>query len=135
MAERLRALRALGIRVALDDFGTGYSSLAYLRRFPIDVLKIDKGFMDEFSRESSSNAVMQAIVSVGTGLGMRTVAEGVETHEQLVQLRAMGCSLAQGYLLSRPLSADGLVDLLHRWDSTVFAVPPVQRSAAILRSA
>ncbi len=135
MAERLHALRALGIRVALDDFGTGYSSLAYLRRFPIDVLKIDKGFMDEFSRESSSNAVMQAIVSVGTGLGMRTVAEGVETHEQLVQLRAMGCSLAQGYLLSRPLSADGLVDLLHRWDSSVFAVPPVQRPAAILRSA
>jgi diguanylate cyclase (GGDEF)-like protein/PAS domain S-box-containing protein len=127
MAERLHALRAMDIRIALDDFGTGYSSLAYLRRFPIDVLKIDKGFMDDVSRQGPSDAVMQAIVAIGKGLGMRTIAEGVESAEQLAQLRSIGCSIAQGYFISRPLSADGLVQLLSTWDPAMFATPTSER--------
>jgi diguanylate cyclase (GGDEF)-like protein/PAS domain S-box-containing protein len=132
MADRLNALRALDIRIALDDFGTGYSSLAYLRRFPIDVLKIDKGFMDDVSRQAPNDAVMQAIVAIGKGLGMRTIAEGVETPEQLVQLRAIGCSIAQGYYISRPLSADGLLQLLSTWDPAMFAGPVTDRNGPLL---
>jgi diguanylate cyclase (GGDEF)-like protein/PAS domain S-box-containing protein len=102
---RIVSLKALGIQLAMDDFGTGYSSLAYLRRFPMDVLKIDRSFVDRLGGDPADEALVQTIVRMGRNLGMSLVAEGIETDVQLALLRAMGCDHAQGYLLSRPLPA------------------------------
>ena len=100
------ALRALGVRLLLDDFGTGYSSLRYLRRYPIDGLKVDRSFVAGLGEDGDGDAaIVQAIVGMARALGMRVVAEGVETEGQLERLRALGCDLAQGFLLSRPLPA------------------------------
>jgi len=102
---RLEALKELGVRLAVDDFGTGYSSLRYLRRFPIDLLKMAKPFVDGLaSREGA--ALARTIVELGTSLGLRTVAEGIEGPRELAQLRRLGCELGQGYLFARPLTAD-----------------------------
>jgi EAL domain-containing protein (putative c-di-GMP-specific phosphodiesterase class I) len=109
---RLAALRATGVRLAVDDFGTGYSSLGYLQRFPIDVLKIDKSFVDGLRRGGSDAALARTIVALGGSLGLQTVAEGVETAEQAAALRGMGCAYAQGYLFSRPLEAERLAERL-----------------------
>jgi diguanylate cyclase (GGDEF)-like protein/PAS domain S-box-containing protein len=103
--EALRALKSLGIRLAVDDFGTGYSSLSYLRRFPIDIVKIDRSFVADLSVDAAADAVVAAIVNLSHALGLTVVAEGVETHEQLVALRALRCDLAQGFYWSRPLPA------------------------------
>ncbi|HEY0777827.1 MAG TPA: GGDEF domain-containing phosphodiesterase, partial [Gemmatirosa sp.] len=101
---RLRALKALGVQLAIDDFGTGYSSLAYLQRFPVDVLKIDKAFVDGVHGTATSGpAIVRAIVALGHALGLRTVGEGVETAAQCAALRALGCGYGQGYLFARPL--------------------------------
>ncbi len=121
VAACLQSLRDLGVRIALDDFGTGYSSLAYLRRFPIDVLKVDKSFVSHGVDDVANDGVTKAIISIGQSLGMRTVAEGVETAEQLERLRELGCSLGQGYLFSRPISRDDFLTLLHTWDPAVYA--------------
>ncbi len=102
----LHALKALGVRVALDDFGTGYSSLSYLQQFPIDVLKIDKRFVDGVARGGGEAALARTVVALGQTLGLRTVAEGVETAEQRDALVGLGCALGQGYLFARPLPAD-----------------------------
>jgi diguanylate cyclase (GGDEF)-like protein/PAS domain S-box-containing protein len=99
---RLSALKALGVRLAVDDFGTGYSSLSYLRRFPVDVLKIDRSFVDGLSR-TGETALVRAIVRLGDALGLKTVAEGIEHAEQLAQLRALGCGMGQGYYFARPM--------------------------------
>jgi diguanylate cyclase (GGDEF)-like protein len=99
---RLDALKELGVRLALDDFGTGYSSLTYLQRFKFDKLKIDKGFVEPLGRDASSNALMQAIVSLGRALELTLLAEGVETEEQRVLLRLAGCQEMQGFLFARP---------------------------------
>jgi diguanylate cyclase (GGDEF)-like protein/PAS domain S-box-containing protein len=109
---RLHALKALGVRLAIDDFGTGYSSLAYLQRFPVDVLKIDKAFIDGVAHGGSEAAIARAVVALGDALGLRTVAEGVETAAQCAELRALGCGYGQGYLFARPLRADAFVALL-----------------------
>lgn len=101
----LQQLKALGIKVAIDDFGTGYSSLSYLQQFPIDVLKIDKRFIDTLGTGTGDDALTRAILSLGDALGLATVAEGIETPRQLAELQAMGCLLGQGYLLSHPLPA------------------------------
>ena len=101
---RLGALKALGVRLAVDDFGTGYSSLGYLRRFPVDVLKIDRTFVDALSR-TGETAIVRAILRMGDALGLRTVAEGIEEEGQLAQLRALGCAMGQGYLFARPVGA------------------------------
>jgi diguanylate cyclase (GGDEF)-like protein/PAS domain S-box-containing protein len=110
--ERLHQLRNLGIRVALDDFGTGYSSLSYLRRLPIDMLKIDMSFVEGLGERSEQAALTRAIIGLGSVLGLVTVAEGIETPEQLRMLRDMGCDMGQGFLFSRPLAAGEATSLV-----------------------
>jgi diguanylate cyclase (GGDEF)-like protein/PAS domain S-box-containing protein len=110
--ERLNNLRSQGIRLAIDDFGTGYSSLAYLKRFPLDVLKIDKSFIDDIPHHQDDMEIAATIVAIGHTLGFKVLAEGVETPEQLAFLQAQGCDLYQGYLKSRPLPAEDFVALL-----------------------
>ena len=101
--ERLHALKALGVRLAIDDFGTGYSSLRYLQRFPVDVLKIDKSFVDRIDGDEHDTALVRTIVALGEMLGLTTVAEGIERAAQRAHLEALGCVLGQGYHFARPL--------------------------------
>ena len=108
----LQELRELGVRISIDDFGTGYSSLSYLKRFPVDVLKIDRSFVDGLGSDPDDLAIVQAILALASSLGMVTVAEGVETDTQLAVLRDLGCSSAQGYLLGRPSPAADLTPVL-----------------------
>jgi diguanylate cyclase (GGDEF)-like protein len=112
--ERLLALKALGVRLAIDDFGTGYSSLSYLQQFPIDVLKIDKTFVDNVTRGGSHAALARTIVALADALSVNCVAEGVEESEQRACLRELGCALGQGYHFARPMSADAVGQLLGR---------------------
>jgi diguanylate cyclase (GGDEF)-like protein len=109
---RLNALRALGVRLALDDFGTGYSSLAYLQQFQFDKLKIDRAFVAPLGRSAGSQAMVQAIVTLGRALGLTLLAEGVETEEQRVILRLAGCDEMQGYLFARPGPREALDRLI-----------------------
>jgi diguanylate cyclase (GGDEF)-like protein/PAS domain S-box-containing protein len=109
---RLFQLKSLGVRLAIDDFGTGYSSFAYLRRFPIDILKIDKSFVDGVATEATSSALVDAMIRIGKTLRMETVAEGVELIEQADRLRTLKCDIGQGYLFSRPLPSDLITNLL-----------------------
>ena len=99
----LEAVRASGVRIAIDDFGTGYSALAYLRRLPVDTLKVDRRFIARM--DDTDVAVLAAILEMARALGLQTVAEGIETREQLDQLQALGCDLGQGYFLARPMDA------------------------------
>ena len=105
-AVQLERLRGLGVRLAIDDFGTGYSSLGYIERFPVDVLKIDKSFIDGFRDGSRPAALLGAIAGLGTALELTTVIEGIETAEQHAQLGALGFDRGQGYFLGRPASAE-----------------------------
>jgi EAL domain-containing protein (putative c-di-GMP-specific phosphodiesterase class I) len=100
---RLDALRDLGVRLAVDDFGTGYSSLAYLRRLPLDRIKIDRVFVDDLGGAEEGHSIAAAIVAIARTLGLEACAEGVETPAQARALRAMGCEKAQGYLWAPPL--------------------------------
>ena len=102
----LAALKELGIRVSIDDFGTGYSSLAYLKRFPIDVLKIDRSFVQDMLTEKLDSAIIDAIIKLGQVLNLELVAEGVEFPEQAAALKDKGCMVMQGYLYSRPAPFD-----------------------------
>jgi diguanylate cyclase (GGDEF)-like protein/PAS domain S-box-containing protein len=104
--EQLLRLKALGVTLAIDDFGTGYSSLAYLRRFPVDTLKIDRSFVERLGALADDTALADTIVQLGKSLGMATVAEGIEEFGQLTALREMGCHFAQGYYFSRPVPAE-----------------------------
>jgi EAL domain-containing protein (putative c-di-GMP-specific phosphodiesterase class I) len=108
----LNALSALGVRVALDDFGTGYASLGYLRSFRFDTLKIDQSFVRDLSDDGDCLTIVRAITGLGRSLGLRVLAEGVETGPQLDQLRQAGCHSAQGYLFSRPRPAEEVLALL-----------------------
>jgi len=110
----LMALRARGVRVAMDDFGTGYSSLAYLRRFPLDKLKIDGMFVRSLDSDQDAQAVVTAIITLAQALRLDITAEGVETAEQLVMLRALGCGDVQGFLISRPMPGHEVVAYLER---------------------
>jgi diguanylate cyclase (GGDEF)-like protein/PAS domain S-box-containing protein len=108
----LTRLKEMGVTLALDDFGTGYSSLTYVRRFPIDTLKIDRSFIDGIVGSSEDEAIVTAVLSMGRALGVHVVAEGVETEEQASRLRTLGCKLAQGYLFSRPIEPAAVRALL-----------------------
>ena len=107
----MEQLNDLGVSVSLDDFGTGYSSLSYLKRFPIDMLKIDKSFIDEVTIDADSNVIVKTIIVMAHSLGLKVIAEGVETKEQLTMLREQGCDQAQGYLIARPLLCQEALDI------------------------
>jgi predicted signal transduction protein with EAL and GGDEF domain len=109
---RLHALRELGIHLAIDDFGTGYSSLSYLRRFPVDVLKVDSEFVKGLGHRGDDSTLVAAMTSMSHALGLDVVAEGVETGEQLAELRAAGCDAAQGFWLAHPVPPEELDELL-----------------------
>jgi diguanylate cyclase (GGDEF)-like protein len=111
-ASTLWQLKALGVRIAIDDFGTGYSSLAYLRRFPIDMLKVAREFVDGLGRDANDDAITRAIVDLAGTLGLLTIAEGIETTQQSEHVAALGCDLAQGYLYSQPVDADVVMALM-----------------------
>jgi len=106
-AEKLAALKRMGVRIAVDDFGTGYSSLSYLRRFPVDMLKIARDFVDV--AQDDDWAFAHAIISLGQTLGLEVVAEGVEQAAQADRLRSMGCDFAQGYFFAQPLQPGAMV--------------------------
>jgi EAL domain-containing protein (putative c-di-GMP-specific phosphodiesterase class I) len=110
--ERLWGLKKIGIQLAIDDFGTGYSSLAYLQRFPVDILKIDKSFTERLGTGRDESPLSRAVVSLGNTLNVRTIAEGIETPEQWARLKTLGCELGQGYLIARPMTAAGLEGFL-----------------------
>jgi EAL domain-containing protein (putative c-di-GMP-specific phosphodiesterase class I) len=121
---RLQTLKDLGVQLAIDDFGTGYSSLSYLRRLPVDILKIDKLFVDGIAEREADAAFASAIIRMAETLGLETVAEGVESQAQVETLRDLGCLSAQGFHFAKPLHADGIDALLRvaggsrRWSST-----------------
>src|SRR4051794_36401330 len=126
-AATLWQLKGLGVRIAIDDFGTGYSSLAYLRRFPIDMLKVAREFVDGLGRDAHDDVITRAIVELAGTLGLLTVAEGIETTQQSEHVAALGCDLAQGYLFSHPIEADAVGALVSAqgWSQPL----PEQRSA------
>ena len=121
----LTELRRLGVRLALDDFGTGYSSLSYLQRLPADILKIDRSFVAGVAKSADDSALARGILTLGQTLGLETVAEGIETAEQLAALRELGCQLGQGYYFARPLGPAAVDALLERHHSTA-AQPGIQ---------
>jgi diguanylate cyclase (GGDEF)-like protein/PAS domain S-box-containing protein len=112
MSTRLRELKGLGVLLAIDDFGTGYSSLSYLRRFPIDMLKIDKAFVDGIGKGREDTALAHAIVKLSHTLQLHTVAEGIEQAEQAAHLASLGCQDGQGFLFARPLNPEAMTELL-----------------------
>jgi diguanylate cyclase (GGDEF)-like protein len=120
----LRQLKGLGVRLVIDDFGTGYSSLTYLQRLPVDQLKVDRQFVAGLGHDAGDAAIVTAVVGLARTLGLGVVAEGVETAEQAVRLRELGCSLGQGFYFGRPQSAEALTALLEK---VTFAVGPRPR--------
>ncbi len=117
----LKQLRALGIHVGIDDFGTGYSSLSYLHRFPVNQLKIDRYFIGRMGAGDENSEIVRTIITLGSNLGMEIVAEGIETVEQLAQLRALKCEYGQGYFFSKPLEGQGAEALLLAWSEAEIA--------------
>jgi diguanylate cyclase (GGDEF)-like protein/PAS domain S-box-containing protein len=121
----LNELRALGVSLAIDDFGTGYSSLVYLKRLPIDTLKIDKEFIDDLTRDPDDEAITSTIITKGHSIGLNVIAEGVETEAQLNFLRDHGCDEIQGHWLSRPIEPDHCLAFIRGWqpESILAALP------------
>jgi diguanylate cyclase (GGDEF)-like protein/PAS domain S-box-containing protein len=125
--EKLHELKLMGIKVAIDDFGTGYSSLNYLKRFPIDTLKIDKSFVSDVCKDPHDTAIVRAIINLGHALELMVIAEGVETKEQLQYLTALGCDAVQGFLFSKALPASVFEELLV--EQKRVAMPPTVLAA------
>ncbi len=123
----LDQLKRLGIRVALDDFGTGYSSLSYLKRFPIDILKIDRSFIDGVDTVDKDRLLVQTVIDLGNTLNLEVVAEGIERQEQMERLKLLHCAVGQGYLFSRPLAPKAITELLAKETSNA---PPSPSPAA-----
>ncbi|MHB8622021.1 MAG: EAL domain-containing protein [Sulfuricaulis sp.] len=115
----LKELKAMGVSFSLDDFGTGYSSLSYLKRFPIDYLKIDRSFVHDMTKDSFGVGLVQAIIAMANVLKIKVIAEGVETQEQLVMLRRLGCDITQGYYCSKPLAVEAFTELLKNWENAM----------------
>jgi EAL domain-containing protein (putative c-di-GMP-specific phosphodiesterase class I) len=111
----LRRLKEIGVHLAIDDFGTGYSSLSYLKRLPIDVVKIDQSFIAGLGRDAEDSAIVAAVIALTHTLGLRSLAEGVETEAQRRALEELGCELAQGYLFAVPIPFDDLVPAIADW--------------------
>jgi EAL domain-containing protein (putative c-di-GMP-specific phosphodiesterase class I) len=122
--EKLRALKRLGVRLAIDDFGTGYSSLAYLRQFPVDALKIDRSFIAAIAESTEAGALIHTLVHLGKALGLSTLAEGIEDRDQFARLQFEDCDSGQGFLFSRPLTAEALAAFLR--SEGVEAVDPTR---------
>ena len=118
----LAAFSGAGIKIALDDYGTGYSSLGHLRDKPVDTLKIDRLFISGLTRDRGDDAIVVAVITLAHALGMRVVAEGVETPEQRDRLRELGCDFAQGHLFAMPLSAQEFGELLRNQAATIGAI-------------
>jgi diguanylate cyclase (GGDEF)-like protein/PAS domain S-box-containing protein len=112
VTETLQALSSIGVQIVLDDFGTGYSSLAYLMRLPIDILKVDRAFVESLGTEDRGSAVTEAIIAMARALSLGVVAEGVETESQVNELKRLGCELAQGFYFSKPVPAERITELL-----------------------
>jgi EAL domain-containing protein (putative c-di-GMP-specific phosphodiesterase class I) len=127
--EALHALRAMGLHLAVDDFGTGYSSFSYLKHFPLDTLKIDRSFIREIAIQPDDAAITTAIIAMGHALGLRVIAEGVETDAHLTLLQKQGCDEVQGYLLGRPVPPDRFIEHLSRKRSS--PVTPARRQRSI----
>jgi diguanylate cyclase (GGDEF)-like protein/PAS domain S-box-containing protein len=122
-------LKSLGVRLAIDDIGTGYSSLNYLKRLPVDMVKLDRSFVQELDISPVDRAVVASVVNLAGAVGMLAVAEGVETNDQLERLKAMGCPLVQGYHLAPPVTADRFYEMLHRQVDRETGQAPVPASS------
>ncbi|HYU92781.1 MAG TPA: EAL domain-containing protein, partial [Actinomycetota bacterium] len=110
--QRLTELKEIGVKLAVDDFGTGYSSLNYIQQFPVDILKVDKSFVDAFSTDPRKSALTATILKLASDLDLRPVAEGIERADQLERLLALHCDLGQGFYFAKPLPMEGVDGLL-----------------------
>jgi EAL domain-containing protein (putative c-di-GMP-specific phosphodiesterase class I) len=110
--QSLQKLRSEGIRIAIDDFGTGYSSLSHLKHMVVDTLKIDRSFISDVTEDMTDAAVVEAMIAMAKRMGLRVIAEGVETEEQFEYLRSLHCDVAQGYFISRPVPGEQATELL-----------------------
>ena len=130
----LQRIRGMGVRVAMDDFGTGYSSLSQLHSFPFDKIKIDRSFVKDNGDTTGQNAIIRAITALGVSLGMSTIAEGIETPDQLARIRAEGCTSVQGYLFSKPVpveEVDALINQFMPRPATITALPALSASITV----
>jgi EAL domain-containing protein (putative c-di-GMP-specific phosphodiesterase class I) len=111
--KQLGEIRELGVEIGLDDFGTGYASLSHLRRLPLSFVKIDQSFVQGLGTDEGDERIVSAVVDLAANLGLRSIAEGIETKDQLDRVRAFGCDQAQGYLFARPLAPNDLPTAIH----------------------